>query len=244
MKVSIVIRTLNEADKLRRLLDSLGKQKTNHQLELIVVDNESTDETQEIARHAGAKVVVIKDFTYPKSMNLGCSHATGEIIILTVGHAVPFSDTWIDDGLKHFNNQNVAGVYANTWYDADATWIEKILYGLTYYFMKLRGVSRVTKPAMGVFGATNCALRRSLWQQKPFDESYERGGEDTAWAHWAIQQGFDIIRDQAFAVCHSHGTSLRAWIQQYKYWNSLGPNQQFNPEELLSFRKDLKDRLK
>lgn len=243
MKVSVVIRTLNEERKLDRLVKKLAEQKTAHDVELIVVDNNSTDGTRIVAERAGAKVVMIDNFTYPRSMNIGCEQATGEVIILTVGHAVPFTNTWIDDGVHHFEDKNTAGVYANTWYDTDATLVEKLMYGFTYYWMKLWGVVKMKKFEMGILGATNCAIRRSFWQQHPFDESYERGGEDGEWSTWAINQGYHIIRDMKFSVRHSHGATLLGMLKQLKYWASLGPNQTFSKNELLRFRKDLKGRV-
>ena len=50
MKVSVVIPAYNEEKYIGRCLDSLVAQKTKYEFEVIVVDNNSTDNTRTIAR--------------------------------------------------------------------------------------------------------------------------------------------------------------------------------------------------
>ena len=57
---SIIIPARNEANNLPQLLNSLRKQSIVPH-EIIVVDDDSTDETARIARDYGAKVVNLKD---------------------------------------------------------------------------------------------------------------------------------------------------------------------------------------
>lgn len=246
MKVSIVIRTLNERHYLERLLQVLSQQEHSHEVELVVVDNESTDGTPELARDHGARVVTIRDFTYPRSMNLGCEAATGAVVVQMVGHAIPFSTTWLADGVRHFQRDDVAGVFAWTWYDPTrATTVEKIVHSAGYFCAWLRGVCAVRKAGVGVLCATNCIVRRSLWEDEPFDESFERGGEDIMWARWALDNGHAIIRDPAFSVYHSHGLGWRDFGRQWRFWLSYfnGQPQEFSKNELRLFRPDLEGRL-
>ncbi len=62
---SIIIRNRNEAKYLRPVLRALSLQEVKN-IELIVVDNESTDDSVEVARGFGAKIVTIGEssFTY------------------------------------------------------------------------------------------------------------------------------------------------------------------------------------
>ena len=84
--ISIVIRTLNEKDSLQKLLFMLKKQKCSVPFEIIVVDNESTDGTKELAESFDAKVITLPKnaFSYPKSMNLGIENSSYEYVVLTV----------------------------------------------------------------------------------------------------------------------------------------------------------------
>lgn len=246
MRVSIVIRTLNERAYLDRLLRVLREQDHNHDTEVIVVDNQSTDGTAETASRQGATVVPIRHFTYPRSMNLGCEASTGDVVVQMVGHAIPFSRTWLADGVRHFHDPSTAGVFAWTWYDPTrATAAERVVHSLGYAWARMRGVYSVKKVSLGVLGATNCIIRRSLWQTAPFDEAHQRGGEDMLWAQWALDNGHAIIRDPAFSLYHSHGLGWRDLSRQWRFWLSYanGQPQVFNKGELLEFRRDLEGRL-
>ena len=86
-KVSIVIRCYNEEQHIGRLLSGLIQQ-TVEELEIIVVDSGSTDSTVAIASCYPIKLVSIKpeDFSFGRSLNLGCQAATGEFIVIASAH--------------------------------------------------------------------------------------------------------------------------------------------------------------
>ncbi len=236
--VSIVIRCRNNVRGLQALIESLKMQDYTGPIEYIVVDTESTDGTQEYARDAGAKVVSFpqSEFTYPRSMNLGVAAATGDIVILTVEHAIPTnSHTWIQDGVRHFEDPQVAGVWCPVIPLPNCTPTEIVAHWPIYLYARLRGIKETKKAGMGVMGATNCALRRSFWVAHPFDERYEQGGEDTAWAAWVLQQGYKILCDPAFTIRHSHGLGFWGMMQQIKVWRSMAHPQKFNLNKI-SFR--------
>jgi len=79
MKISIVIRTFNEQRFLKYLLSGLQKQ-TIKDIEVIVVDSGSTDQTVEIARGFGARIIEIKpeEFSFGRSLNRGIEAASNE----------------------------------------------------------------------------------------------------------------------------------------------------------------------
>src|SRR5947207_3629357 len=88
MSVSIIIPTLNEAGCLAETLASLREQQPH---EIIVVDGGSQDKTCEIARQIQNPKSQIPNYcnlvllqTSPgraRQMNLGASHATGDVIL-------------------------------------------------------------------------------------------------------------------------------------------------------------------
>ena len=241
MSVSIIIRTLNEKERLGELLAVLQSQDYTGETEIIVVDNESTDGTAELAVASGARLVTIKreEFTFPHSMNLGAVAAKGDFLVYLVGHALPFRKDWLRHGLSHFSNPKVAGVYSPVIPRKDCTWAETYFYWPNYLRAKWHGPYTVSGSGMGVFGATNIVIRRGLWQKHLFDERYELGGEDGEWAGWALAQGFKIVCDYRFAVRHSHGLDWQGLKKQLAYWNKLGGPTKFNRSEF-SFRKELK----
>lgn len=237
MKASIIIRVLNERENLSRLLDILASQ-TEKDFEIIVVDNESTDGTTELARAKGARVISLprKKFSYPYASNLGASTAQGDILVLLSAHSFPISRNWLFAGLEHFNDSQVAGVYSPILPRSDTTFAEWLFYR-GYYFAKLRGAHSVRKAGMGVLGSTNCAIRRNLWEKHPFDEKYGLGGEDEAWARWALAQGYRIICEPKFVVRHSHGLNFAAMRKQCDYWRNLNKPAPFDRKKL-NFRNE------
>ncbi len=239
--ISVVIRTLNEADKLSLLFRDLwGQSLTSNEVEIIVVDNESTDGTQQVAVEHGGKLVTLPrdEFTFPRSMNLGVAAASNEVVLLTVGHVRLFRPDWLEVAAKTFEDLSVAGLYSPVIPLENGSWLERFFYYPNYLQAKLRGPYRVHMMAMGVMGATNCAIRKSLWEKHHFDEAYECGGEDGEWTKWVMEQRYCVVCDSRFSVRHSHQLNLAGLKAQLKYWGMLGQPSKFDRKQL-SFRKDI-----
>ena len=76
-KISIVIRTKNEERWILKCLEQIKKQ-TFRDFEIILVDNNSTDQTVQKATIAGVKkIFVIKNFLPGKALNLGIKKSLG-----------------------------------------------------------------------------------------------------------------------------------------------------------------------
>lgn len=84
MKISIVIPALNEEAGIGAAVEQIPVNKLGemgHTVEIIVVDNGSTDNTANIARDRGAKIVFQPDRGYGKAYKAGFDAASGDIII-------------------------------------------------------------------------------------------------------------------------------------------------------------------
>jgi glycosyltransferase involved in cell wall biosynthesis len=242
--VSIVIRTLNEEERLSDWLDFFKKNPYPGSLELIVADNESTDGTIQLAKNAGCKIVIIprEKFSYPRQINAGIEKATNELIVVAVAHAYPLRKDWLLKGIRHFSDPEIVGVYAPNFPASNATFSEWIFYGSGFLHEKIFGKRVITKTKMGVFGATGLIIRRSIWSKHHFDEKYGGGGEDTQWAKWAFSQGYKIVTDPDFSVRHSHGLGFAKLKKQYKEWGKWIAPSDFDRERIkyrnhLDFRK-------
>lgn len=241
--VTIVIRTLNEAVSLSELLSAIRSQQgvDLSSVEIIVVDNESTDNTIQIAKSFGVNVLTISrsDFTYPKSMNMGVAAANAPIVILMVGHAMPIGEFWLKSIFPYFNNPKVAGVYGAVLPSKNHGFFEGIMYRAAYTRSRVINPRVLHRYTTGAFGATNLAMRKSFWEEHPFEEQYELGGEDTHWAEWAFSRNLVIVREAAFTVRHSHGLGLKGLIAQLRYWKALEKPTAFS-KDALSYRRDIK----
>ena len=86
MHLSIIIPAFNEARLIERSLHSVAasiaaNQKSGFTSEIIVVDNNSTDNTAELARQAGARVVFEPINQIGRARNAGAAHATGDWLL-------------------------------------------------------------------------------------------------------------------------------------------------------------------
>jgi len=99
MLVSIIIRTLNEELYLDELLCAINSQNLNgFSCEIVVVDSGSIDNTLKIAKKHNARIAYInkQDFTFGRSLNVGCEFANGEYLVFISGHCIPVDQNWLN----------------------------------------------------------------------------------------------------------------------------------------------------
>ena len=96
-KVSIIIPTFNEERNIGRLLVSI-KIQTYKNIEVIVVDDESTDKTVEIAKRYNAKVYSRKHSERSAQRNFGAEKSDGEFVFF-IDADMELSKRVIEDAL-------------------------------------------------------------------------------------------------------------------------------------------------
>ena len=108
MKVSIVIPAHNEEAYIEKTLQNILKQ-DYPDFEVIVVDNNSTDKTTELANKFDVKVVFEKNKGTQWARECGRRVATGEIIANIDADCLP-DKNWLRCGTHHFLNKNIVAV--------------------------------------------------------------------------------------------------------------------------------------
>lgn len=95
--VSVVIPTYNAGEDAAILLGWLRRQTGLDDLQIIVVDSGSTDNTVQIAKDFGCKIIEISNevFSHSYARNLGAEAATGEYLLFMTQDAVPSSEKWL-----------------------------------------------------------------------------------------------------------------------------------------------------
>lgn len=89
--VTVVVPARNDAPALERCLRALGRQ-TVAPLEVVVVDNASTDATADVARRHGARVVAEPRVGIPMAAAAGYDAARGEVIARLDADSLPAAD--------------------------------------------------------------------------------------------------------------------------------------------------------
>jgi GT2 family glycosyltransferase len=110
MKASIIIPTKNNADILERCLKSIRNlDYPTDEIEVVIVDGHSTDNTVEIARKYECKVVYEDVGTIGGARNIGVKHSRGDYIVFTDADCVVDKD-WLKNLVKEFKDEKVASV--------------------------------------------------------------------------------------------------------------------------------------
>lgn len=205
MNVSVVIRTLNEAEHLPALLSGIAEQEyTEGSIETVLVDSGSTDNTLYIAENHGAKIVHIhkEDFSFGRSLNVGCQAAQGEALVFVSGHCVPASRRWVTELVKPLAENLAAYSYGAQLGGENTRFSESRIFAK--YFP---GTSKM--PQEGFFcNNANSALLRRVWANNPFDETLT-GLEDMHLAKRLVEQQHTVAYVAAAPVYHLHDESWR-----------------------------------
>lgn len=200
MLVSIVIRTLNESRYLEDLLKSIMSQKAQGvQSEVIIVDSGSTDTTLEIARRYSCKILHItrQEFSFGRSLNLGCETAQGNIIIMISGHCVPTNDNWLEQLCSPLRAGNANYSYGKQIGGQNSFYSEKRIF-LKYY----PEASKIPQEDFYCNNA-NSAILKEVWEKYRFDESLT-GLEDMELAKRLVSDGEKIAYVAEACVHHYH----------------------------------------
>ena len=105
--VSVIVPTKNSRQFLDACLDSIRKQSYPN-IELIVVDNSSTDDTQKIARKYTDKVYT-KGPERSAQRNFGVTQASGEFVAI-IDSDMELAPEVITQAVAQFTNPHVVGV--------------------------------------------------------------------------------------------------------------------------------------
>lgn len=205
-RVSIVIRAKNEARYLPDLLKKI-KTQTVTDLEVILVDDHSTDQTVEIAKSGGCQIISLKrPFTYGGSLNEGVEEAKGRFIISVAAHALPLTNTWVEAYLNCFNNDKTAGVYGKQIAGEEANFLEKLERVFNSFIDH-----NLFQP---FFLNTNGCFRRDVWEKVKFDDLVW-GLEDHVWSRQVAKLGYKFKYCPEAAVAHHHDKNALASLKRY-----------------------------
>lgn len=112
-EISIIIPAYNEEGYLGPCLQSLVWQKTKHGFEVVVVDNNSTDETRKIAlsfkNKLNIRVVPEKQRGRGAARWRGFEEATGDFLFSTDADTI-VPPNWIESFMKYFKNRKIVAV--------------------------------------------------------------------------------------------------------------------------------------
>lgn len=200
VKASVVLRTLNEARYLEELLQGIANQQADQlDCEVVLVDSGSTDQTLAIAQQYGCRILHInrEEFSFGRSLNMGCEAASGDILVITSGHCVPASPHWLQklcqpllDGVAQYSYGRQLGGPSSQFSECQV---------FNKYFP---ATSRI--PQEGFYcNNANSALLKASWAKYRFDEELT-GLEDMHLAQRLVRDGGRVAYVAEAPVYHHH----------------------------------------
>lgn len=210
--LSIIIPTFNEERFIGRQLVELRNHTRKLPVEIIVVDNGSRDRSMEIARQAGADIVIAEEGTVAAVRNAGARRASADVLVFLDADVFPTA-AWAErlgaivDHLRQ-SPRTMTGSWVSV--PQDCSWIER------YWFRPLeqRQNSHINSGHMII----SAELFKELGG---FDPSLKTG-EDFDISMRARAAGAKIIDDKSLIVIHEgYPKVLREFVRR-EIWHGLG----------------------
>jgi hypothetical protein len=192
--VSFVIPVRNDARRLERCLASITKcDYPRVRIEIIVVDNGSSDESGSVARAAGARVLVAPGESVAALRNIGARQARGETLaFVDADHEI--DPGWIRAATVTLLDPSVGIVGALYHAPADGTWVQRM-----YDALRARPAGR---REVEWLGSGNMAVRRTVFERLDgFDSSLETC-EDVDFTQRVRAGGWRVLSDERLRSVH------------------------------------------
>jgi glycosyltransferase involved in cell wall biosynthesis len=128
MQISIIIPAYNEEKHLPSCLDSIKNLNyPEENMEVILVDNGSSDHTREIARSFGFKVLRNDTMNVSGLRNLGANHSNGHILAFLDADCVVSRD-WLQNAERYFNAEDVVAWGSPPALPEFPSWVQRTWY--------------------------------------------------------------------------------------------------------------------
>ena len=168
--------------------------------EIIVVDNNSTDNTlNKVKQYNISKVLKINDYLPGKALNIGIEKAIGDYIVCLSAHCIPKNNKWLEHLVKAIQEDNCySGVYGRQEPMSFSTPSDK------RDLMLVFGLDRKVQIKDSFFHNANSIIKKSCWDLVPFDWEITNI-EDRIWAKKMLDNGYKILYEPEAIVLHHHG---------------------------------------
>ncbi len=227
--VTVAIPTLNAGPGFARTLAAVRSQRvTAEDLELLVCDSGSSDQTVALARSYGAEVIEIapEQFSHGGTRNLLMARSRGDHVAFLTQDAVPAATDWLAALVAAFALAPSVGLAFGPYRPQPGARLS-VARELTGWFESfsdggpridvLAPEARDAPPRhfmghLGFFTDANGCVARAAWGEVPFrDVAY---AEDHLLAQDMLRAGYAKVYVPDAAVIHSHEYSPGQWLRR------------------------------
>jgi GT2 family glycosyltransferase len=194
--LSFVIPVRDDAARLARCLESIhAGTPPGTNVEIVVADNGSTDNSADVARQAGATVLDLPGMRLGELRNRAAQSSRGDVIaFVDADHEI--GDLWIGSAFKWFDQPSIGAVGAPCHPPSPGTWVQRA-------YDRLRRHPRSPEPVSWL-GSGNMAVRRAAFESVGgFDTKLETC-EDVDLCRKLRAAGYEIFADRRMKNVH-HG---------------------------------------
>jgi len=219
--VSIVIPTFNGASRIGNCLDALLKQAPGREVEILVVDDGSTDETASlVSEYPGVRLITQPNAGPAAARNLGAREARGSILLFTDDDCVPLPD-WLDAMLEPFSDPELVGakgIYRTRQMSLAARFVQ-IEYEDRYHMMS-------SLPSIDFIDTYSAAFRRDRFlEMNGYDTSFPVAcAEDIELSYRMSARGWKMKFAPAAIVYHTHPDTFWRYLKKkfkFAFWRVL-----------------------
>ena len=224
--VTVVVPVRNRELTIQPLLDSLQKlDYDTNKVEVIVVDGNSTDKTQEIVKKYPVKLVVEKRKGLNLARNTGIKCAKGEIVAFTDSDCI-VPPNWITKIVENFKDPQISCVGGSAKAldnDFISQYADNSIVRLMPFFTKREELKKV-KPFFRHPAGCNMAFRRKVAEEVGyFDEHIQYGFDEVEFADRICRAGYKMALDPDVLVWHKHRSTFREFLKQnFQYGKGSG----------------------
>jgi GT2 family glycosyltransferase len=209
--VSVVVATRNRARLLERLLGALAEERADRDVEVVVVDDGSSDDTSRVLRAAGLRVVTTSGVGPAGARNAGWRASRGAYVAFTDDDCVPPPD-WLARLLAPLDGDAVV--------DGVGGPIAPLAHGFFEDFEHAEGLANHGLASDGTVRylvTANAAYRRSALERVGgFDESFPNpAGEDVDLARRVQLTGGVLKIADGAPVAHDYRRGFGQLIRTY-----------------------------
>jgi glycosyltransferase involved in cell wall biosynthesis len=219
MKISIVIAAYNAETTIGQAVEqSRAQAKGPMEVEVVVVDDGSSDDTAKVAESAGAIVISQENAGPAAARNQGWKSAAGQVICFTDADCVP-SEGWIENLLEGFTDRQVGAVAGSYEIANSGSWLAR------WVQQEIMERHNRMPPFVRAFGSYNVAIPRYVLEATGgFDPEYRQAsGEDNDLSYRIIKNGWRIAFRPQAKVAHYHPEKVWKYLREqfrHGFWRA------------------------
>jgi GT2 family glycosyltransferase len=232
--VSVITLNRDGADRLRGLVAGLSEHTDYPRLELIVVDNGSSDESIAFARSAEAPfpisiVANAHNESFSDANNQGARSAAGELLLFANNDLEPFEDGWLRELVVAHRRWDAGAVGATLIYRGEGTATAEHGYLVQHRGMRFRDENGLVRPVLhgyrdeplddrlgdddhGAIVAAACLLVESELFDRVggFTHGFVYGAEDVDFSLKVRAAGGEVVCSGRSVIVHQPGSTRRS----------------------------------